>query len=284
MLLQLEGVKKKYKKFELDCSLNVEEGKIIGVIGRNGAGKSTTFKAILDIIHVDEGKIRIFDKDISTLNAKDKEKIGVVLADSGFSEWLTVGDIAAIMDGMYEKFDKAAFLQRCEEMSLPLKQKTKEFSSGMKARLKLLLAISYGAKLLVLDEPTAGLDVIARQQVLDLLREYMEVEGRSILISSHISSDLEGICDEIYMIENGKIILHEDTDDLLDRYGVLKVTEEQYAALDKRYLVRVQREKHEVRCLTDQMHFYVKNYPELVIQRSGIDDVITLMISGKEVM
>ena len=246
MLLQLEGVKKKYKKFELDCSLNVEEGKIIGVIGRNGAGKSTTFKAILDIIHVDEGKIRIFDKDISTLTAKDKEKIGVVLADSGFSEWLTVGDIAAIMDGIYEKFDKAAFFQRCEEMSLPLKQKTKEFSSGMKARLKLLLAISYGAKLLVLDEPTAGLDVIARQQVLDLLREYMEVEGRSILISSHISGDLEGLCDEIYMIENGQIILHEDTDELLDRYGVLKVTEEQYVALDKRYLVRVQREKHEV--------------------------------------
>ena len=181
MLLQLEGVKKKYKKFELECSLNVEEGKIIGVIGRNGAGKSTTFKAILDIIRVDEGKIRIFDKDISALTAKDKEKIGVVLADSGFSEWLTVKDIAAVMDGMYEKFDKATFLQRCEELSLPLKQKTKEFSSGMKARLKLLLAISYGAKLIVLDEPTAGLDVIARQQVLDLLREYMEVEGRSIL-------------------------------------------------------------------------------------------------------
>ena len=284
MLLQLEGVKKKYKKFELDCSLTVEEGKVIGVIGRNGAGKSTTFKAILDIIHVDEGKIRIFGKELSALTAKDKEMIGVVLADSGFSEWLTVGDIAAIMDGMYEKFDKAAFLQRCEEMSLPLKQKTKEFSSGMKARLKLLLAISYGAKLLVLDEPTAGLDVIARQQVLDLLREYMDVEGRSILISSHISSDLEGFCDEIYMIENGKIILHEDTDELLDRYGVLKVTEEQYAALDKRYLVRVQKEKHEVCCLTDQKDFYAKNYPELVIQKSGIDDVITLMISGKKVM
>lgn len=284
MLLQLEGVKKKYKKFELDCSLTVEEGKVIGVIGRNGAGKSTTFKAILDIIHVDEGKIRIFGKELSALTAKDKEMIGVVLADSGFSEWLTVGDIAAIMDGMYEKFNKVAFLQRCEEMSLPLKQKTKEFSSGMKARLKLLLAISYGAKLLVLDEPTAGLDVIARQQVLDLLREYMDVEGRSILISSHISSDLEGFCDEIYMIENGKIILHEDTDELLDRYGVLKVTEEQYAALDKRYLVRVQKEKHEVCCLTDQKDFYAKNYPELVIQKSGIDDVITLMISGKKVM
>lgn len=284
MLLQLEGVKKKYKKFELDCSLTVEEGKVIGVIGRNGAGKSTTFKAILDIIHVDEGKIRIFGKELSALTAKDKEMIGVVLADSGFSEWLTVGDIAAIMDGMYEKFDEAEFLQRCEEMSLPLKQKTKEFSSGMKARLKLLLAISYGAKLLVLDEPTAGLDVIARQQVLDLLREYMDVEGRSILISSHISSDLEGFCDEIYMIENGKIILHEDTDELLDRYGVLKVTEEQYAALDKRYLVRVQKEKHEVCCLTDQKDFYAKNYPELVIQKSGIDDVITLMISGKKVM
>ena len=119
MLLQLEGVKKKYKEFTLECSLSLEEGKVVGLIGRNGAGKSTTFKAILDIIHVDEGKITIFNKEISQLTGKDRENIGMVLADSGFSEWLTVSDIAAVMEALYEKFDRAAFLNRCREMSCP---------------------------------------------------------------------------------------------------------------------------------------------------------------------
>lgn len=283
MLLELNGIKKTYQEFALDVSLALEEGRVVGLIGRNGAGKSTTFKAILDIVRPQEGEIRIFGKDRSQLTCQDREEIGVVLADAGFSEWLTIQDIMAVMEGMYRNFDKKGLEEACERFSLPRKQKIKEFSTGMKAKWKVLLAMSFGAKLLILDEPTAGLDVIARQQVLDLLREYMEQPGRGILISSHISGDLESICDEIYMIDEGKILLHEDTDVLLDSYGVLKLTEEQYRTLDKSAVRRILKESHEIRCLTDDRQFYLENYPELVIEKSSIDDLIMLMIAGKEV-
>ena len=224
MTLVLEHVKKKYDKFELDCSLKLEKGTVTGLIGRNGAGKSTTFKAILGLIHGDSGEILFDGVPVKQLDKKKKEEIGVVLSDSGFSIYMTVMDVIAVMEAMYSKFDRKAFMEKCNHFSIPLKKKIKEFSTGMKAKLKLLIALSYQAKLLILDEPTAGLDVVARDEILDMLREYMEDEEHSILISSHISGDLEGLCDDIYMIEDGKIILHEDTDVLLDEYGVLKGT------------------------------------------------------------
>lgn len=140
---------------------------------------------------------------------------------------------------IYEKFDKYFFLEQVKKYNLPLNKKIKEFSTGMKAKLKVLVAISHHAKLLILDEPTAGLDVIARDELLELLREFMEKEeDRAILISSHISSDLETLCDDLYMIHDGKIILHEDTDVLLGDYALLKLDDTQYHTLDKQYLLR----------------------------------------------
>ena len=151
----------------------------------------------------------------------------------------------------------------------------------MKAKLKVLVAMSYGAKLLILDEPTAGLDVVARDEILDMLRDYMETEGNSILISSHISSDLEGLCDDIYMIDNGKIVLHEETGVLLDEFGVLKVTKEQYETLDKAYVMSKKKEAFGYSVLTREKQFYLENYPEITVEKAGIDQIITLLISGK---
>lgn len=162
-------------------------------------------------------------------------------------------------------------------MGLPLKKKIKEFSTGMKRKLQILAALSHNARLLVLDEPTAGLDVVARDELLGLLREYAEDGERSIVISSHISSDLEGICDDVYMIENGKIVLHEDTDVLLNEYGLLKVTKDQFSRLDQTYLLRTKEESFGYSCLTNQRQFYQDNYPSVVIERGSIDEVITLM-------
>lgn len=133
-----------------------------------------------------------------------------------------------------------------------------------------------------MDEPTSGLDVVAREQVLDILREYMEKEGRSILISSHISGDLEGFCDDLYMIDDGKIILHEDTDRLLEEYGVLKVSEEQYEAIDSAYIMKRRKESFGYSCLTDQKRFYQENYPEIVIEKGSIDELMMIMIQGEE--
>ena len=134
-----------------------------------------------------------------------------------------------------------------------------------------------------MDEPTAGLDVVAREQILDMLREYMEMPGRSILISSHISSDLEGFCDDLYMIDNGKIILHEETDRLLEEYGVLKVSEEQYRNMDRTYILKKYKDTFGYRCLTDQKQFYLENYPGMIIEKSGIDILLYMMIRGEEV-
>lgn len=284
MILALDHVEKQYGQFSLDVSLNVQEGCVTGLIGQNGAGKSTTFKAILGLIFEDGGQVEIFGKPKEKLSLADRERIGVVLGESGFNEELTIPQVAGILKNFYGKFDRERFLSACRKSKLPEERRLKDFSTGMKARLKVLAATSYGAQLLILDEPTAGLDVVARDAVLDLLREYMEEEAnRSILISSHISGDLEGLCDDLYMIHKGKIILHEDTDVLLGNYGLIKADEEQYRGLDKEYLLRVKRAGFGYECLTAHRDFYLENYPGLVVEKGTIDGVITMMTGGTEV-
>ncbi|MDE7038222.1 MAG: ABC transporter ATP-binding protein, partial [Lachnospiraceae bacterium] len=155
------------------------------------------------------------------------------------------------------------------------------FSTGMKRKLQVLAARTHKARLLILDEPTAGLDVIARDELLDMLRAYMEQEDRAILVSSHISSDLEGLCDDIYMINDGKIILYEETDVLLDNYGILKLTDEQYEKLDKKHILRHKKEEFGYSCLTDERQFYQENYPDDAVEKGTIDELILMMIRGK---
>lgn len=153
----------------------------------------------------------------------------------------------------------------------------------MKAKLKILVAISHDTELLILDEPTSGLDVMARNEVLEMLREYMEKDDkRAILISSHISSDLENLCDDLYMIDNGKIIFHEDSDVLLSNYALLKVDDKQFNQLDKQYILRYKKEGFGYSCLTNQRQFYMENYPNIVIEKGNIDELIPIMIRGVE--
>lgn len=281
-MLKMEHVRKNYKNFSLDCSLEIKPGCITGLIGQNGAGKSTTFKSILGLITMDGGSIQIFGKDIQDFNVRDKQDFGVVLSDSGLSGYLTIDDVIPVLDALYDKFEKSFFEEQVEQFQLPRNKKIKEFSTGMKAKLKVLVAISHNARLLILDEPTAGLDVVARDEILEMLREFMEKdEERSILISSHISSDLETLCDELYMIHDGKIILHEDTDLLLSDYAVLKVDAEQYRELDKSYILRFKEKSYGYECLTNQKQYYLENYPQIAIEKGTIDEVIAMMIRGK---
>ncbi len=280
-MLRLNKVMKSYNGFQLNCTLDVQEGCVTGLIGKNGAGKSTTFKAILGLISTDGGSIEIFGKPISEIGVQDKEDVGVVMADSGFSGFLTIQDLIPMLKNLYRNFQEEVFRRKCREFQLPLNKKIKEFSTGMKRKLQVIAALTHEAKLLILDEPTAGLDVIARDELLDMLRTYMEQEGRAILISSHISSDLEGLCDDIYMIDNGKIILYEETDVLLDVYGILKVTKEQYEKLDLEHILRCKKEEFGYSCLTDQRQFYQENYPDITVEKGTIDELIMIMIRGE---
>lgn len=280
-LIQLQDVTKSYMQFKLHCSMELKEGYITGLIGLNGAGKSTTFKAILGLLTPDSGEVTVFGHEPGQLTQEDRENMGVVLADSGFSGWLTVADIMAIQAAMYRHFDKNSFRDKCEQFQIPLNKQIKEFSTGMRAKLKLLIALSHDAKLLILDEPTAGLDVVARDELLDMMRDYMETPNRGILISSHVAGDLEGLCDDIYMLEKGEVILHEDTDVLLNEYGVLKVTNEQYADMDKNYIVRRKKENWGWQLLTDQKQYYQENARGLAIEKSGIDEVILMLTKGE---
>lgn len=282
MMLEINGLVKKYKDFTLNCSMKVERGRITGLVGENGAGKSTTFKAALGLISYDDGNIRLMGKVPSELTESEKRKIGVTLAESGFSGYLKVKDIVPVMAAMYPDFDRARFIDLCHKFSIPRDKYIKEFSTGMKAKLKVLAAVTHKAEFLLLDEPTTGLDVTARESILDLLREYMEEdESRSILISSHISTDLEGLCDDIYIIHEGKVVLHEDMDNLLNEYGLIKADDSQYTKLDKEYILSVRRTPYGYDCLTDQGRFYKENYPDLIVENGSLDKTITMMTGGK---
>ena len=279
-MLKLEHVKKQYKDFHLDCSLTVKPGMITGLIGANGAGKSTPFKAVLGLIRTERGIVELFGKRPEEITSEDKERLGVVLADSGFSGYLSIRDLIPVLKAMYHQFDQTYFEEQCRRFELPMTKKIKEFSTGMKRKLQVLAAISHHADLLILDEPTAGLDVLARDEMLTMLREYMEIEGRAILISSHISSDLEDFCDDIYMIDHGQVILHEETDTLLNEYGLLKVDGKQYERLDKTYVLRSRKETFGYSCLTNEKQFYQENYPDIVVEKGSIDELIMMMVRG----
>ena len=281
-LIELKNVCKNYKDFGLNCSMEIKRGMIPGLIGRNGAGKTTVFKALLGLIKTDSGSIFYKGEERNSLGATEREHIGVVLAESFISAYLNAKDVCDILAKAYSTFDRQKFETYCRRFDIPMKKRIKEFSTGMKAKLKLISALCHETELLVLDEPTAGLDVVARDELIALLREYMLDENHSIIVSSHISSDLEGLCDDIYMIDNGEVILHEDTDTLLGEYGIIKVSAEDYTTISKDHILYVKQESFGYRLLTDCRSFYMDNYPGLIIEKGSIDDIILVIISGQK--
>lgn len=274
-MIKVDNLAKKYGDFRLDVSLEIPDGTVTGIIGKNGAGKSTTIKAILGLIKPENGHITINGKEISELTNSDKRMIGAAMSDSGFSMYLNAEDVIQILKKMYPLFGESFFREKCSELRIPLDKQIKDYSTGMRAKLRVLIAISHKAEILILDEPTAGLDIEARNEILDLLRQYLvDNEKCSILISSHISTDLEGLCDDIYLISDGRVVVHEDTDVILGNYALLKMDEKAYESLDKEYVLTTKKDSYGVVCLTNERQFYAENYPEIVIENGNIDDLI----------
>lgn len=280
-MIIMQDVRKKYGDYEFRMSMEIPHGRITGLVGKNGAGKSTAIKLMLGLAKPDSGSISVLGSEGRELSPAVKQKIGVSLAESGFSSQLSIEDMKHILSKMYREFDRQLFTKQCEKMKLPEKKKMKDFSTGMKAKLKVLTALTHNADLLILDEPTAGLDIEARNEILDLLREYVtHNEKSSILITTHIATDLESLCDDIYLIHDGKLIIHEDTDVILEQYGVLKVSEEQYEKLDQKAILKSRRESYGYACFTSDRKFYQENYPGIVVEKGGIDELILMMTGG----
>lgn len=230
--LEIKNLTKSYPGFVLDnLNLTLPKGCIMGLIGKNGAGKTTTIKLILDMIHKDSGNITILGRDNEDNLKLTKEDIGVVMDEVGIPECLTIKQIGKVMKHTFQHWDNTEYTRLVEKFSLPDNKQFKEFSRGMKMKLGIAIALSHNSKLLILDEATSGLDPVIRDEVLEIFNNFTRNENHSILISSHIVSDLEKLCDYIAFLHNGKLLLCEEKDQLLWEYGLVHCTADQLQSL-----------------------------------------------------
>lgn len=281
--IELQNLSKKYKDFELkNITLNVTQGCIVGLIGENGAGKTTTIKSILNITK-SEGTIKIFGEDIRKNEKKIKEKIGVVLDDSFLSDYLTPKQINSIMKDIYSTWEESKYIELLKQFNLPLNKIIKEFSSGMKMKLKIAVAISHNPQILILDEPTSGLDPVVRNEILDIFRKYIEEdETRSILLSSHITTDLEHISDYIIFIENGNIVFNMPTPELLENYGVIKCSKDDFLKIDSKDYIRYKKGKYQYEVLTNDKNNIRKKYNIETIDKPSVEEIMVFYIKGEK--
>lgn len=232
--LEIKGLTKKFPGFTLEnLNLILPAGCILGLIGENGAGKSTTIKLILDIIHKDSGTITILGRDSEDHLEITKEDIGVVMDELGLPACLNVREVGKVMAGIFRNWDDQAYRGYLKDLDIPEDKKFKDFSRGMKMKLGIAIALSHKAKLLLLDEATSGLDPVARDQVVDMLEDFTRDESHAVLISSHIVSDLEKLCDYIAFLHKGKLMLMEEKDVLLEQYGIVHCDGARLETLDK---------------------------------------------------
>ena len=281
-ILEVKNLCKKYNGFELkNVNIELPKGMIMGLIGENGAGKSTTIKSILNVINVDNGDIKIFGLDIKKDDKKIKEDIGVVLDDSFLSEYLNPTDINKMMKNIYKNWDEELYFKYIEDFKLPKDKISKDFSSGMKMKLKIAVAISHHPKLLILDEPTSGLDPVARNEILDIFQEFIQNEENSILVSSHITSDLEHIADYITFINDGEVIFTKTRDELLENYGIVKCSEEEFKKIDKKDFVKYKKNKYDYEVLTQDKLEFKKKYDIQVIDKPTIENIMLIYIKGE---
>ena len=280
-ILEIKNLCKKYDGFELkNINIELPKGMIMGLIGENGAGKTTTIRAILNLLNNTSGEIKIFGLDNKEYEKQIKEDIGVVLDDSFFSDNMNPKDINKIMRNIYNNWDESVYIKYLDDFKLPSNQNIKEYSSGMKMKLKLAVALSHKAKLLILDEPTSGLDPIARNEILDVFQDFIQDENHSILVSSHITSDLEHIADYITFISDGKIIFCKSKDELLDNYGIVKCSEEQFKEIDQKDYINYKKSKYEYELLIEDRMEFKRKYDIQIIDKPSIEDIMLIYIKG----
>lgn len=283
-ILTLENVNKKYEKSNFsirNISFSLPEGSILGFIGENGSGKSTTMNCILNVLRKDSGKIEIFGKEMSDEDTDIRENIGVVYDSNNFPEHLTAEQLADIFEKIYSKWDNDCFEEYMQRFSLPKSQKIKTYSRGMSMKLAIAVALSHESKLLILDEATSGLDPIMRDEILDVLLEFVRQENHSILLSSHITSDLEKIADYIVFIHDGEIILNKTKDELIYEYGVIRCSENDFISIATEDILSYMKKDYQIDVLVSDRKLMKKKYKNLIVDNVSLDEMMLLMVRGE---
>ena len=277
--IELKGVTKHYDGFTLDnVSFEVPKGCIMGFIGQNGAGKTTTIRSLLNITRIDEGKITLLGLDHIKDEKEIKKRLAVVFDELPFHDFFSANDMAKIFEGMYPQWDSAVYADYLERFQLPRKKKIGQFSKGMKMKLQIACALSHGAELLVMDEATTGLDPVVRDEILHIFMEYLQDGERSILMSSHITSDLEKIADSVTFIDKGKILLSGYKDEILEKHGILKCSKEELADIDMSDIVGVRTNNYGAEVMVHDREAAACKYSGSIIDPAALDDVMLFYV------
>ena len=280
-VIELKDVTKDYGDFKLDhISFSVPEGSVCGFIGQNGAGKTTTINLILDTINRDSGEIKLFGENIDGKSAELRENIGVVFDEMGFHDFMTAKDINIMMKNIYKNWDEERFFEYLKKFSLPSKKKCGAFSRGMRMKLQIAVALSHNAKMLIMDEPTSGLDPIVRNEMINIFREFVLEEDHTILLSSHITGDLEKIADEVVFIDGGKIVLVGNKDEILEKHGILKCKKDDLEKISPSLIVGYELNSFGAEALVNDRKAAEKLYPDAVIEPAALEQIMIYYVNA----
>lgn len=283
--IEIKNLVKRYDdNFQLgELNLDIPSGEIIGLIGENGAGKTTLIKSILDILRINKGEIKIFGKNIKSNETLIKEDIGVVLDNTFFPEVLNAKDIDSVMKSIYKSWDSKLYYDYLKEFNIPVTSIIKKLSKGMRKKLEIATALAHHPKLLILDEPTSGLDPVVRNEVLDIFLKFIADDEHTILFSTHITSDLEHIADEIVFIDKGKVLINKTRDEILDNYGILKCNLDEFIKIDKSDYMAYKKNKYNYEILVSDRNKVSKKYKNMVVDKITLEDLMVLMIKGDKI-
>ena len=282
-LLEVHELSKRYENFSLkNISFSIPGGSIMGFIGENGAGKSTTMKCILGIVNDWSGSIRLLGEDAHAADSGLLQDVGIVMDNCFFHDSLTPTDVGRILGGVYQNWDKALYKAYLEKFSLPPKQTVKGFSRGMKMKLSLATALAHSPKLLILDEATAGLDPVVRDEILEEFQDFICDEEHAILISSHITSDLEKVADYITYIHDGEVLFSRAKDDIMESYGCVPCTATQADEIDSGDYLKIRRGSYGCRVLVENRTEFARKYPHLPLERTTLEEIMLLIGKGEE--
>lgn len=285
-ILELKEVSKTFPQsnFTLDkISFSLPYGAIMGFVGENGAGKTTTIGCILNTVAKDNGTITLFGKEMQDNDTDLREKIGVVYDGDNFPSYLTAGQLSKIMQGLYKKWDNSLYQKYLNDFHLPAEQKIKNYSRGMTMKLAISVSLSHHPQLLILDEATSGLDPIMRDEILDVFLDFVQEEDHSILLSSHITSDLEKIADYITFIYDGKLIMTASKNDLVYNYAVMRCRESQFLALNPSDILAYRKRDFQIDVLVLNGKEAQKKYKDVVVDHVSIDEIMLLLVKGERV-